>query len=304
MTGTVLVLGASGRFGRHTAEAFWNAGWRVRVFDRNADDLLKSAEGVDVIVNGWNPPYPQWRRDVPAFTEEVIKAAKKSGATVIIPGNIYVYGQGLPYVVTDRTPKLATNPLGRIRIEMEAAYRDAGVKTIVLRAGDFLDTEATGNWFDLVITSKLAKGIVTAPGDPEAPHAWAFLPDLARAAVDLAEKRDMLERYCEVLFPGITLNLREMTGLIAAATGREVTLKRMSWLPLWLAAPFWPMAPNLIEMRYLWSTPHRLDGSGLDRLLPRFRATDPLSAIGAALGQPYVEPDQPMAGRAFDIAAE
>ncbi|MCF6316055.1 MAG: hypothetical protein L3J30_07185 [Marinosulfonomonas sp.] len=48
--------------------------------------------------------------------------------------------------------------MGRIRTEMEAAYRDSGVRTIILRAGDFIDTQASGNWFDKVMTPKLDKG--------------------------------------------------------------------------------------------------------------------------------------------------
>ncbi len=34
MTGTVLILGATGRFGRNTGDAFRAAGWTVRAFDR------------------------------------------------------------------------------------------------------------------------------------------------------------------------------------------------------------------------------------------------------------------------------
>ena len=34
--GTVLVLGATGRLGRHAAHAFDAAGWRVRTFGRRA----------------------------------------------------------------------------------------------------------------------------------------------------------------------------------------------------------------------------------------------------------------------------
>ncbi|SNT34623.1 hypothetical protein [Antarctobacter heliothermus] len=58
MVGTVLILGGNGRFGRNAAEAFWNAGWRIRLFDRAEDDLAQAAQGADVIVNGWNPAYP------------------------------------------------------------------------------------------------------------------------------------------------------------------------------------------------------------------------------------------------------
>ena len=44
MSDTALILGASGRFGSHAAEAFWNAGWRVRIFDRaNATIFLSAA---------------------------------------------------------------------------------------------------------------------------------------------------------------------------------------------------------------------------------------------------------------------
>ena len=45
MQQTVLILGGTGRFGRAAAEAFWNAGWRVRVFDRKTDRLPEAADG-------------------------------------------------------------------------------------------------------------------------------------------------------------------------------------------------------------------------------------------------------------------
>lgn len=304
MTGTALILGASGRFGSHAAEAFWNAGWQVRIFDRTSDNLMQAAKGADVIVNGWNPPYTQWARDIPKMTRDIIEAASACGATVLIPGNIYGYGAGFPALLGPDTPKRACNPLGRIRNQMEEAYRASGVQTIVLRAGDFLDTEPSGNWFDKIITANLARGKVTSPGDPEAPHAWAYLPDLARAAVQLAERRAELESFHEVLFPGYTLSLRQMTELLSQVTGRPLRLNTMSWLPLHLARPFWPMAGKLIEMRYLWNTPHALDGEVFETLLPQFTATDPLAALASAIRHLDVYPDQPVARRPLDIAAE
>ena len=72
MSQTVLILGASGRFGRNAADAFWNAGWNVRLFDRTTDTLMQATKGVDVIVNGWNPPYPDWAEQVPSLTRDVI----------------------------------------------------------------------------------------------------------------------------------------------------------------------------------------------------------------------------------------
>ena len=186
---TALILGASGRFGRNAADAFREAGWTAVPFLRGTDDLVTAAKGADVIVNGWNPPYPDWAVQVPGQTRQVIEAAKASGATVIIPGNVYVFGKDAPDVFGADTPHAARNGLGRIRAEMEAGYRASGVRTIVLRAGDFLDTRGSGNWFDLVMTKQVASGRFVYPGATDVPHAWAYLPDLARAAVQLAAMR-------------------------------------------------------------------------------------------------------------------
>ena len=140
----------------------------------------------------------------------MIEAARASGATVIQAANIYVYGEGSPETLGPDTPHAAQNPLGRLRIAMEDRLRSAGIPVILLRAGDFIDTEGSGNWFDRVLLAKLAKGRVEYPGNPDIPHAWAYLPDLGRAAVALAERRAALPRVEEVLFPGYTLTGREL----------------------------------------------------------------------------------------------
>ena len=106
---TVIVLGAKGRFGRAAVDAFLAAGWHVRAFGRSwpaagsrenleriegdafdAAAVANAATGWQVMVNALNPPYPQWTRDLPRFTANVIAAAKASGATVMIPGNVVV----------------------------------------------------------------------------------------------------------------------------------------------------------------------------------------------------------------------
>lgn len=282
MTGTVLILGQSGRFGRHAALAFTDAGWSVRCFDRRRDDLMGAAKGADVIVNAWNPPYPDWAAQVPPLHAAVRNAALAADATVIVPGNVYVFGARTPAPWGTDTPHAAANPLGRIRIEMEAAYRADGVRTILLRAGDFLDTEPSGNWFDRIMIRKLPQGRFVCPGDPDVPHAWAFLPDLARAAVALAGKRADLPRFADVPFPGYTLSGREMHAALERINGRTLRLDRMNWLPLRLAAPFWPLGRYLLELRYLWSTPHSLEGEQMRGLLPDFDATPPEVALARA----------------------
>ncbi len=291
MTQTVLILGASGRFGRNAAQAYRQAGWSVLAFDRHKDDLLHAAQGVDVIVNGWNPSYPDWADQVLPLHARVIEVAERVSATVLVPGNVYVFGPeaGMPW--SESTPHLATNPLGRIRVRMEEMYRQSNVRTIILRAGDFLDTQPSGNWFDMVMTKHLAKGWFTYPGDPSVPHAWAFLPDLARAAVQLSERRGQLPRFADVPYQGYTLSGDQMMDLLNGVLTRKARLSGMRWWPLQLARPVWPMARCLLEMRYLWSLPHHLDDGLFHSLLPDFAATDPLQALAQAIPRELLDAD-------------
>ena len=298
MTQTVLILGQSGRFGRNATNAFQKAGWTVRGFNRDRDDLRRAAIGADVIVNAWNPVYPDWAEQVPQLHARVREAAKAAGATVIVPGNVYVFGPDVPHPWSERSPHRATNPLGRLRIEMEAAYADEEVKTIILRAGDFLDTRTSGNWFDQVMIKSLGKGRFVYPGNPDIPHAWAFLPDLARAAVELANIRDTLPDFADISFPGYTMTGTSIAAHLQSILETPVELRRMNWLPLQIAKPFWAMGRSLLEMRYLWNTPHSLDGALFDQLLPQFEATPVEDALRAAIGadrsvgEPNVGPDQ------------
>ena len=75
MTQTVLILGASGKIGRHSQEAFRQAGWSVKTFGRQQGDMVADARGADVIVNGLNPPaYHDWAHLIPAITDQVMNA--------------------------------------------------------------------------------------------------------------------------------------------------------------------------------------------------------------------------------------
>ena len=284
MTQTVLILGANGRFGGHSARAFAAAGWNVRRFDRAHDDLDTAMTGVDVVVSAWNPPgYHLWTEDLMAQHQAVAAAAARHGATVILPGNVYVYGPEAPSPWREDTPHLATNPLGLFRKRLEAAYRDSGARCIVLRCGDLIDTAKTGNWFESYITPGVAKGFIRYPGDPDVPHAWAYLPDAARAAVALAETRDRLTGFNDVPFAGYTLSGREMARAIGRVTGREIAVKPFQWGMLRLVKPFMPMLAGVFEMRYLWSLPQRLDGARLAALVPDFEPTPVDEALKLSL---------------------
>ena len=296
MTKTVLILGASGKFGRHCAQAFASDGWTVRRFDRKTDDMTKAAIGADVIVNGLNPPnYHNWAVLLPRITSAVIEAAKASGASIILPGNVYPFG-ARPGQWDETTPHRPNSRKGELRRQAELAYQQAareGVQTINLRAGDIIDPDAPDTIMSMVIFKGIAKGRLTYPGRSDIPHAWCYAADFGRAAVALANIKDRLARYEDVPFPGQTLTGEQIRTIAESCLNRPVRLKGFGWWMINLASPFWELARELKEMRYLWDTPHSLSATKVHRLLPDFQTTSADAAITAAL-RAYIHPDKPV----------
>ena len=244
MKGQILVLGAAGRLGFAASEAFRDAGWSVKglvrpdagwrapkgidVIETNDRAVaVKEARGTDIVLHALNAPYPGWAQHALPLTYSAIEAAEQSGATLMFPGNVYNYGAGMPAVLDEATEMQPTSNKGKIRSEIELRLREAsdrGVRTIVLRAGDFFG-RGRGSWFDLVLIKELAKNKVTYPGPLDVVHEWTYLPDYIDALIRLATIRDTLGQYESLRLsrarrhrPGIRLRHRQ--GLGPQAQGR------------------------------------------------------------------------------------
>jgi nucleoside-diphosphate-sugar epimerase len=297
----VIILGAKGRFGRAALTAFVEAGWDVtafaRAWDRGAQHgvtlvtgdatdpkaLCDVCVGFDVIVNAINPAYENWARDLPRLTSALIAAARKSGATVMIPGNVYNYGANAPERLDEETPWRPTSRKGQLRVEMEEAFRASGVRTIILRAGDFIEREKSGNWFDSYMTTKAHQGRTMYPGTLDQVHAWAYLPDMARAAVELAERREDFATFEQFGFEGYALTGKMLVEEIGKVVGTPQKISGMPWGVIGLLGVFKRSMREIYEMRYLWRVAHYIDGRKLARTLPQFKATPVETALREAL---------------------
>ena len=237
----ILILGAAGRIGRTAAEAFRDAGWEVaslvrgtsaervasgtqvvEVDARDTESVAEAAQGMDVILHALNPPYTEWPTLVPQLAEAAIAAARASGATLVLPGNVYNYGTDMPPVIDETTPMHPTSRKGALRVALEDRLRDAGIRCIVLRAGDFYGAgeEGAGSWFDRVIIRYVEQGRLTYPGPLNVVHAWAYLPDLAATLVRLVEARAQFGEFETFGFPGHAVTGAEMTRAIEQALHR------------------------------------------------------------------------------------
>ena len=302
MSGRILVLGAAGRVGRVAAQAFHGAGWDVVSFVRPGAGaraapgtetvesaeravLMTSARRADVILHAFNVPYPQWRRAALNLTYVAIEAAEAAGATLLVPGNIYNYGAGMPEVLDENTPMRPTSHKGRIRETMELRVREAadrGMHAIVLRAGDGFGA-GRGSWFDLVVAKDARRGRVTYPGPLDIVHEWAYLPDFAAALVRLAECRGALGVFETFGFPGHSVTGREMAAAIAEAVQRKVEVTRMGWWMVRTAGRLFAMGRELAEIEYLWRVPHRISAEKLKSVIGELPHTPLDRAVAAAL---------------------
>lgn len=281
---TVLVLGANGRLGRAAVEAFAAAGWQVLAQARQApktplpagvralradaldvDTVAQAAQGIAVIVHALSPDYARWDQQLPPLTAAVLGLATRTGATLMLPGNVYNFGRALPPVLDESTPFVADNPKAAHRIRLEADMQASTVRSIVIRAGDYLG--GSGTWFDQAIAKGIAKDRLSHLGDDDLVHAWAYVPDLALVFVRVAERRAELAPHTVLHYAGLTLTGAELHAAIETAAGRPLQRTLFPWWLLRLASPFAPMLRALLQMRYLWQRPHRLDETRLRTLI-------------------------------------
>jgi nucleoside-diphosphate-sugar epimerase len=305
MKGRIIVLGGAGRLGRAAAQAFRDHGWQVaslvrgssaaacvsgteivEVDARDTDSVIAAAGGADVVLHALNVPYTDWARLALPFADAAIAAARRNGATLVFPGNVYNYGAAMPARIDESSPMRPTSRKGAIRVAIEARMRDAaadGLRTIVLRSGDHFGGEGLGAWFDRVIIKEIGIGRLTYPGPLDVIHEWAYLPDLAQALVRLVEARERLDRFAAFGFAGHAVTGREFTAAIARACRREFKVGGMPWRLLRIMGVAVPVFYELADISYLWNVPHAIDGTRLTATIGELPHTPLDQAIAAAL---------------------
>jgi nucleoside-diphosphate-sugar epimerase len=303
---TIVILGAAGRIGDAAAMAFLEAGWRVKGVARNGkaatlrygvevvradaykrQSLIKAVEGADVILNALNPKYTEWETNVMPLATNVMAAAEASGALHLFPGNVYNFGHAISMNTTEDAPQIPSTAKARMRIEIEDLFRERaetrGVRTAILRGGDYYGGTRPESWLDLIILKDLKKDVFIWPGPANLPHAFAYLPDFACAFVAIAERRESLKPFEQFHFAGHTLTGAEMHTAAEAATGRKLRYKTMGWTLPKLLGLVMPMLREVTIMTYLWRTPHSLNGAKLEAFAGPLPATPPVNALRAAI---------------------
>ena len=271
--GAVVALGRPGG----DAALPWEAS--IEWLGINLDDtqaLVQAAQGSTVVVHALNPAYTNtaWKTQVLPMTDAAIAITRALGATLMVPGNVYNFGAAMPAVLREDTPQTARTVKGQVRIQMEQRLRQSGVRSIVIRAGDFFGG-GKGTWFDTAMVKDIRRGQFTYPGTPDVSRAWAYLPDLARTFVAVARQRAKLPAFEVLHFAGHRITGQRWLDVLAPLAlsqgwvkpGMALKMAKLPWPLIRVGSLLVPTWRALLEMRYLWQTPHALANGKLTALI-------------------------------------
>jgi nucleoside-diphosphate-sugar epimerase len=157
-----------------------------------------------------------------------------------------------------------------------------GVRSIVVRAGDFFGPGAGNSWLTrgMVRASGRVRAVYN-PGPPEVGHSWAYLPDLAATMARLVDTERPMSAYEVFHFRGHWFEHGvEMADGICRTLGiSNQRIKPFPWWVIKFAAPFINAFHEMLEMHYLWQVPLELDNSKLRT----FIGAEPHTALEDAL---------------------
>ncbi|MEV7420162.1 NAD-dependent epimerase/dehydratase family protein [Streptomyces sp. NPDC089919] len=276
-----------GAAGAATARLLAGAGHAVRVVTRSgrppepgiehvavdatdARRLAGAAEGASALYGCAAPPYHRWAAQWPPLTASLCGAAETTGAVLVMLGNLYGYGP-VDGPLTEDLPLAATGTKGRVRAagwEEARRLHEAGrIRAVEVRASDFFGPGVTdGGHLAARVVPRLLRGKpVDTLGDPDAPHSWSYLPDVARTLTEVAadERRWGRAWHAPTAPPQ---SVREMVDRLATAAGTPaVPVRRLSPAVLAAASLFSPLLRELKEVRYQFDRPFVMDSTAYEK---------------------------------------
>lgn len=294
-----LILGATGGIGHWAAVKLRERGEPIRVLVRDPEkfrlawpdttgievvrgdalteaDVRQAATDVRTIFHCVNVPYQEWSVKVMPMLANTISAARATGARVVFPGNVYVFGHAHSEFVGEADPKEPHTRKGRLRLEMEnrleELHRTEGLAYTIVRFPDFYGPFVENPVYAGIFRQALRGKRMTWYGSLDVPSEFLFIPDggdaIVRAGLDPSSNGETYH------VPGAAIiTPRAFLSEIAAAAG---TTSRPRLVPNWMVAfigVFNPLAREFREMLYLKQERFLLDGSKYRRKFGMVPAT-------------------------------
>lgn len=310
---SVLILGATGSIGYAITQNLLARQWPVTLLVRNrakaglfpdapsltildgdvqdSARLNEVAAGKDFIVHAINYPYHEWYGNMQTATQNVLDAARQTGATVVFPGNVYSFGNTKQPIREDSQPTPDTRK-GKLRAELETMLQTAAnagyCRVINVRLPDFWGPnvvhEGVRPVFEGALLGKPMPWLINA----DIAHQLVYTPDAAEIIARLMERSstqsELARPYDVWNYGGVTVpGMRAWFGEIAGLVGKPPKVQVIGRLPLRLLGLFKPVVREVAEMLYLYENTVVLDDARVRLLFPDFRETPMTDALTVTL---------------------
>ena len=300
-----VILGASGGAGNAIARALHDAGLVVRAVNRRGkadlpagidlmaadvttdDGVARAVSGAAVVYMAAQPRYHRWPQEFPPMLQRVVDATAAVGAKLVMVDNLYGYGPGAG-VMTEDTPERATDRKGAVRRAMTAmlmnAHRSGKLRVTIGRASDYYGPRSDNSGITALAIEPVAESrILRWTINPDAPRSIAYLPDIARAYVELGTS-DRADGEIWILPHGEPVTGRRFLEVVNATLPQPLETGLISRTMLRLAAPFHRISRETLSIAYQWSEPFVVDDSKYQSAFGPFRATPLEEAVATTVG--------------------
>ncbi|GAA4071907.1 NAD-dependent epimerase/dehydratase family protein [Actinomadura miaoliensis] len=283
--GKHVIVGA-GQVGGHLVDLLVREGHDVTVVTRSGsgpdgvrkvaadaadrERLTEVTRGADVLYNCMNPRYHEWAAVWPPVSASLLGTAEDTGAALVTLGNLYGYGP-VDVPMTEDLPLAATDTKGRIRArmwkDMLASHRAGRARVTEVRGSDFYGPGSSDQAYigtDRFVRPLLAGKRVPFLSDPDIPHSWTYLPDVAHAlAVAGTDERAWGRAWHIPTAPAFTpRTFAERLCEAAGAPAPRITrVPRPVFNAIGVVSP---MMRELRSTRYQFDRPYILDSSAFE----------------------------------------
>jgi nucleoside-diphosphate-sugar epimerase len=262
----------------------------LRMDASSAAAFSDAAAGCRTIFLCASPPYYRWAADWPPIFAAAIEAARRSGAGLVLMGNLYACGRP-DGAMTEATPCHPVEQKGQVRLAgwqaALAAHGRGEIRAVEVRASDYFgpgvgkSTHLGVDFFRPVLQSKTARVV----GDPGAIHSWSFVPDIVSTLVAAADFTGPWGRAWHVP-ANPPLSRQDIASQLNARYG---CAGRVAGYPPWLLrllGHFSPMLREVAASSYQFQAPFVMDARETEAIL-KIHAT-PWSEALALTAESYL----------------
>jgi nucleoside-diphosphate-sugar epimerase len=227
---------------------------------------VEAARGAATVYHCMNPPYDSrvWAEAVPRYMNNLIAAAGRAGARLVVLDNVYMLGRPDGQPLSEDTPMNPCSRKGEIRARATARLFEAHARGEVVatcgRASDFYGPRGTQTGLgDFFWPRALSGKTAFSPFRLDAVHTYHYIPDVAAGLATLGCAGADVYGGPWMLPCAPASTLRALVARLVAPLGRDI---RVAQVPAWVIKAigvFVPMFRELAEMAYQWEEPFIID---------------------------------------------